>query len=222
MNKNTKYLLEYIVNEENIQLTNKLNNNSDFLNNIINYFKEKFNPEIIANIKIDTKNIENSEFYNAVMINIASSLIEYYIANFMLTMFTSEFKFKGELIFDEFKDDENNKITVKRGRVHDFIVQFKNENNDGFYNQPFEIKSYNKEFGNITLTDNQRKISNIGTPIYVLCNYDLNKNAIIITDIDLVLGSDLFSKSIFNKDKTDSRHISKKIKRINIYELKHE
>lgn len=156
------------------------------------------------------------------MINIASSLIEYYLANFMLTMFTSEFKFKGELIFDEFKDDENNKITVKRGRVHDFIVQFKNENNDGFYNQPFEIKSYNKEFGNITLTDNQRKISNIGTPIYVLCNYDLNKNAIIITDIDLVLGSDLFSKSIFNKDKTDSRHISKKIKRINIYELKHE
>ena len=109
MNKNIKHLLEYIVNEENIQLTNKLNNNSDFLNNIINYFKEKFNPEIITNIKIDTKNIENSEFYNAVMINIASSLIEYYLANFMLTMFTSEFKFKGELIFDEFKDDENNK-----------------------------------------------------------------------------------------------------------------
>lgn len=122
MNKNIKHLLEYIVNEENIQLTNKLNNNGDFLNNIITYFKEKFNPEIIANIKIDTKNIENSEFYNAVMINIASSLIEYYLANFMLTMFTSEFKFKGELIFDEFKDDENNKITVKRGRVHDFIV----------------------------------------------------------------------------------------------------
>lgn len=220
MNKNIKDLLEYIVNEENIQLTNKLNNNGDFLNNIITYFKEKFNPEIIANIKIDTKNIENSEFYNAVMINIASSLIEYYLANFMLTMFTSEFKFKGELIFDEFKDDENNKITVKRGRVHDFIVQFKNENNDGFYNQSFEIKSYNKEFGNITLTDNQRKISNIGTPIYVLCNYDLNKNAIIITDIDLVLGSDLFSKSIFNKDKADSRHISKKVNRINIYSLK--
>ena len=218
MNKNIKHLLEYIVNEENIQLTNKLNNNSDFLNNIINYFKEKFNPEIIANIKIDTKNIENSEFYNAVMINIASSLIEYYLANFMLTMFTSEFKFKGELIFDEFKDDENNKITVKRGRVHDFIVQFKNENNDGFYNQPFEIKSYNKEFGNITLTDNQRKISNIGTPIYVLCNYDLNKNAIIITDIDLVLGSDLLSKSIFNNNnKADSKHISRGVRRINIY-----
>ena len=35
MNKNTKYLLEYIVNEENIQLTNKLNNNEDFLNNVI-------------------------------------------------------------------------------------------------------------------------------------------------------------------------------------------
>lgn len=217
MNKNIKHLLEYIVNEENIQLTNKLNNNSDFLNNIINYFKEKFNPAIIANIKIDTKNIENSEFYNAVMINIASSLIEYYLANFMLTMFTSEFKFKGELIFDEFKDDENNKITVKRGRVHDFIVQFKNENNDGFYNQPFEIKSYNKEFGNITLTDNQRKISNIGTPIYVLCNYDLNKNAIIITDIDLVLGSDLLSKSIFNNNKADSKHISRGVRRINIY-----
>ena len=156
------------------------------------------------------------------MINIASSLIEYYLANFMLTMFTSEFKFKGELIFDEFKDDENNKITVKRGRVHDFIVQFKNEDNYGFYNQPFEIKSYNKEFGNITLTNNQRKISNIGTPIYVLCNYDLKDNGIIITDIDLVLGSDLFSKSIFNKDKADSRHISKKVKRINIYELKQE
>ena len=40
------------------------------------------------------------------MINIASSLIEYYLANFMLTMFTSEFKFKGELIFYEFKYDE--------------------------------------------------------------------------------------------------------------------
>lgn len=34
MNKNIKHLLEYIVNEENIQLTNKLNNNGDFLNNI--------------------------------------------------------------------------------------------------------------------------------------------------------------------------------------------
>ena len=92
---------------------------------------------------------------------------------------------------------------------------------DGFYNQSFEIKSYNKEFGNITLTNNQRKISNIGTPIYVLCNYDLKDNGIIITDIDLVLGSDLLSKSIFN-NKADSRHISKKIKRINIYELKQE
>ena len=46
---------EYIVNEENIQLTNKLNNNGDFLNNIINYFMEKFNSVIIVYIKIDTK-----------------------------------------------------------------------------------------------------------------------------------------------------------------------
>lgn len=221
MNKNIKDLLEYIVNEENIQLTNKFNNNGDFLNNITNYFKTNFNPEIIANIEIDTKNIESSDFYKAVMINISSQLIEYYVANFMLNMFKSKFKFNGNLIFDEDKDDENNKITIKRGRVHDFIVQFKNEDKDGFYNQPFEIKSYNKEFGNITLTDNQRKISNIGTPIYVLCNYDLNDNAIIITDIDLVLGSNLLSyllsKSLFNNDKADSRHISKDVGRINIY-----
>lgn len=72
MNKNIKDLLEYIVNEENIQLTNKFNNNGDFLNNIINYFKTNFNPEIIANIEIDTKNIESSDFYKAVMINISS------------------------------------------------------------------------------------------------------------------------------------------------------
>ena len=39
----------------------------------------------------------------------------------------------------------------------------------------FEIKSYNEKFGNITLTKKQRNMSNIGTPIYVLCNYDLNK-----------------------------------------------
>ena len=39
----------------------------------------------------------------------------------------------------------------------------------------FEIKSYNEKLGNITLTKKQRNMSNIGTPIYVLCNYDLNK-----------------------------------------------
>lgn len=222
MNKNIKHLLEYIVNEENIQLTNKLNNNADFLNNIITYFKTNFNPKILVNIKIKEENIKNNDFYKAVMINITGQLIEYYVANFMLNMFKSKFKFNGNLIFDEDKDDENNKITIKRGRVHDFIVQFKNEDKDGFYNQSFEIKSYNKEFGNITLTNNQRKISNIGTPIYVLCNYDLKDNGIIITDIDLVLGSDLLSKSIFNNNKADSKHISKKVKRINIYELKQE
>ena len=86
----------------------------------------------------------------------------------------------------------------------------------------FEIKSYNEKFGNITLTKKQRNMSNIGNPIYVLCNYKLSGNTVIVTDIDLVLGSDLFSKSIFNKDKADSRHISKKVKCINIYELKHE
>ncbi len=226
MNKNIKHLLEYIVNEENIQLTNKLNNNGDFLNNIITYFKTNFKPQILVNIKIKDENIKNNDFYKAVMINIASQLIEYYVANFMLNMFKSKFKFNGNLIFDEDKDDENNKITIKRGRVHDFIVQFKNDDKDDFYNQPFEIKSYNKEFGNITLTDNQRKISNIGTPIYVLCNYDLNDNAIIITDIDLVLGSNLLSyllsKSLFNNDKAGSRHISKDVGRINIYKREQE
>lgn len=46
----------------------------------------------------------------------------------MLTMFTSSFKFEGELILDKFKNDKNdkndknNKITVKRGIVHDFVV----------------------------------------------------------------------------------------------------
>lgn len=63
MNKNIKDLLEYIVNEENIQLTNKLNNNDDFLNNIINYFKKNFNPKIIIDIKIENVNIQKNEFY---------------------------------------------------------------------------------------------------------------------------------------------------------------
>lgn len=71
MNKNIKDLLEYIVNEENIQLTNKLNNNGDFLNNIINYFKENFNPKISVNIEIGEGTIGNSGFYKAVIINIA-------------------------------------------------------------------------------------------------------------------------------------------------------
>lgn len=71
MNKNIKHLLEYIVNEENIQLTNKLNNNRDFLNNIITYFKTNFNPKILVNIKIKEENIKNNDFYKAVMINIA-------------------------------------------------------------------------------------------------------------------------------------------------------
>lgn len=72
MNKNIKHLLEYIVNEENIQLTNKLNNNGDFLNNIITYFKTNFKPQILVNIKIKDENIKNNDFYKAVMINIAS------------------------------------------------------------------------------------------------------------------------------------------------------
>ena len=109
------------------------------------------------------------------MINIASSLIEQYVAAFMLTMFTSEFKFKGKLNFKVNKEDQNNKNTTKKGMTHDFIVQFKNDDNDEFYNQTFEIKSYNEKLGNITLTKKQRNMSNIGTPIYVLCNYDLNK-----------------------------------------------
>lgn len=71
MNKNIKDLLEYIVNEENIQLTNKLNNNGDFLNNIINYFKKNFNPKIIIDIKIENVNIQKNEFYEYLMINIA-------------------------------------------------------------------------------------------------------------------------------------------------------
>lgn len=71
MNKNIKHLLEYIVNEENIQLTNKLDNNADFLNNIITYFKINFNPKILVNIKIKEENIKNNDFYKAVMINIA-------------------------------------------------------------------------------------------------------------------------------------------------------
>ena len=62
MNKNIKHLLEYIVNEENIQLTNKLNNNADFLNNIITYFKTNFNPKILVNIKIKEENIKNNDF----------------------------------------------------------------------------------------------------------------------------------------------------------------
>lgn len=37
-------------------------------------------------------------------------------------MFKSKFKFNGNLILDENKEDENNKFTIKRGRVHDFIV----------------------------------------------------------------------------------------------------
>lgn len=72
MNKNIKHLLEYIVNEENIQLTNKLNNNGNFLNNIITYFKTNFKPQILVNIKIKDENIKNNDFYKAVMINIAS------------------------------------------------------------------------------------------------------------------------------------------------------
>ena len=72
MNKNIKHLLEYIVNEENIQLTNKLNNNGDFLNNIITYFKTNFKPQILVNIKIKDENIKNNDFYKAVMINISS------------------------------------------------------------------------------------------------------------------------------------------------------
>lgn len=71
MNKNIKDLLEYIVNEENIQLTNKLNNNGDFLNNIINYFKTNFKPKISVNIEIGEGTIGNSGFYKAVIINIA-------------------------------------------------------------------------------------------------------------------------------------------------------
>lgn len=219
MNKNIKDLLEYIVNEENIQLTNKLNNNDDFLNNIINYFKTNFKPKISVNIEIGEGTIGNSGFYKAVIINIAGQLIEYYVANFMLNMFKNKFNFDGKLILDEDKNDENNKITVKRGRVHDFIIQFKNDDNDETYDQSFEIKSYNKSFGNITLTKNQRNISNIGTPIYVLCNYDLKDNTIIITDVDLLLGSDLSKDSIFNNDIAKSKHISTKTRRIKIYPI---
>lgn len=162
------------------------------------------------------------------MVNIASQLIEQYVATFMLTMFTSSFKFEGELILDKFKNDKNdkndknNKITVKRGIVHDFVVQFKNDEDNDTYNQVFEIKSYNKVFGNITLTTNQRKINNIGTPIYVLCNYDLNGNKVIITNVDLVLGSELSKYSIFNNDIAKSKHISKKVMRINIYNNKNK
>lgn len=197
MNKNIKDLLEYIVNEENIQLTNKLNNNDDFLNNIINYFKTNFKPKISVNIEIGEGTIGNSDFYKAVIINIAGQLIEYYVANFMLNMFKNKFNFDGKLILDEDKNDENNKITVKRGRVHDFIIQLKNDDNDETYDQSFEIKSYNKAFGNITLTKNQRNISNIGTPIYVLCNYDLKDNTIIITHNYYFLVFTLFKYSCF-------------------------
>lgn len=220
MNKNIKHLLEYIVNEENIQLTNKLNNNGDFLNNIINYFKKNFNPKIIIDIKIENVNIQKNEFYEYLMINIAGQLIEQYVAAFMLTMFTSEFKFKGKLNFEVNKEDQNNKNTTKKGMTHDFIVQFKNDDNDEFYNQAFEIKSYNEKFGNITLTKKQRNMSNIGNPIYVLCNYKLSGNTVIVTEIDLVLGSELSKKSIFNNDMANSKHISKKVNRINIYSLK--
>lgn len=219
MNKNIKHLLEYIVNEENIQLTNKFNNNGDFLNNIINYFKTNFKPKISVNIEIGEGTIGNSGFYKAVIINIAGQLIEYYVANFMLNMFKNKFNFDGKLILDEDKNDENNKITVKRGRVHDFIIQFKNDDNDETYDQSFEIKSYNKAFGNITLTKNQRNINNIGTPIYILCNYILNNNEITITDVDLLLGSDLSKDSIFNNDIAKSKHISTKTRRIKIYPI---
>lgn len=40
----------------------------------------------------------------------------------MLTMFTSEFKFKGNLNFEVNKEDQNNKNTTKKGMTHDFIV----------------------------------------------------------------------------------------------------
>lgn len=182
------------------------------------YFKN-FNPQILVDIKIGEGTIGNNDFYNAVMINIAGQLIEYYVANFMLNMFKKEFNFDGKLILDEDKDDKNNKISVKRGRVHDFIVQFKNDDNDETYDQSFEIKSYNKAFGNITLTKNQRDITNIGTPIYVLCNYSLKDNAIIITDVDLVLGSDLSNNSIFKDNIAKSKHISKNTRRIKIYPI---
>lgn len=39
-------------------------------------------------------------------------------------------------------------------------------------------------------------MSNIGNPIYVLCNYKLSGNTVIVTEIDLVLGSELSKKSI--------------------------
>lgn len=63
-------------------------------------------------------------------------------------------------------------------------------------------------------------MSNIGNPIYVLCNYKLSGNTVIVTEIDLVLGSDLNNASVFNNNIANSKHISKKVKRINIYSLK--
>lgn len=62
-------------------------------------------------------------------------------------------------------------------------------------------------------------MSNIGNPIYVLCNYKLSDNTVIVTEIDLVLGSELSKKSIFNNDMANSKHISTKTRRIKIYPI---
>ncbi len=195
---------EDIINEEDQRLTNKFNN-GEIKDKIFKYFQTTFKPEIVLNIQIPINNIVNSDFYKYLMINIAGQLIEQYVAKFMIDMFKTEFHCQKENI-----------NTTKRGKVHDFLIEFNPKKNKEL-KQTFEIKSYNEKFGNITLTKNQRDKNNATNPIYVLCDYSLSENKIIITNIWLLLGSNLYDFIDPNTGLFKSKHISTNIDKMLIY-----
>ena len=211
MNNDIKDLIEQCINEEHIKLMNKFNG-SDFLPKLQKLFQQQFKSKISINVNIADEQIVNSDFYERLMINIAGQLIEQYIARFMINLFTS----------DVFKCKSGG-ITTERGQIHDFSIIFNGDKNKQ-YTQSFEVKSYNNKFGNVTLSSNQRQESNVKDPIYILCDYELSKNVVIIHEVYFLLGS-TFNKDIYkdvdqlfdNNGKLKSQHISANFKKFLVY-----
>lgn len=210
MNNNIKELIEQYINEEHIKLMNKFNG-SNFLLKLQKLFQQKFKSKISIKVDIPGEQIVNDDFYERLMINVAGQLIEQYIAKFMINLFTS----------DTFKCKSGG-ITTERGKVHDFSIIFNGDKNKP-YSQSFEVKSYNK-FGNVTLSSNQRQESNVKNPIYILCDYELSKNDVIIHEVYFLLGS-TFNKDIHKEvdqlfddnRKLKSQHISTNFKKFLVY-----
>ena len=73
MNNNIKELIEQYINEEHIKLMNKFNG-SNFLLKLQKLFQQKFKSKISIKVDIPGEQIVNDDFYERLMINVASRI----------------------------------------------------------------------------------------------------------------------------------------------------